>query len=58
MENVVIQRILWNGNDQDWKVWGMAEETTVEDLESPFFAGGLSVADRLTMLRDQFQAKK
>lgn len=58
MENVVIQMMMWQGKEQGWKVWGMADETTVEDLEGPLFQSGLSLTDRLTMLKAQYESKK
>ncbi|KFX96049.1 hypothetical protein V490_03522 [Pseudogymnoascus sp. VKM F-3557] len=33
MEYVVIQRMLWEGKENDWMVWGTTEETTLEAIE-------------------------
>ncbi|EEQ35265.1 hypothetical protein McanMca71_004863 [Microsporum canis] len=50
-EYIVLQRLMWGGKDGDWKVWGLTEETTVEDLETnPMFAQGLTMKDRIEML--------
>lgn len=50
-EYLVLQRFMINGEDGDWKVWGLAEETTPEELDSdPMFAPGLSMKDRIEML--------
>ncbi|KAI1910776.1 hypothetical protein LOZ53_001677 [Ophidiomyces ophidiicola] len=50
-EYVVLQRFMINGEDGDWKIWGLAEETTVEDMEQdPMFAAGLTMKDRIDML--------
>lgn len=32
-EYVVIQRMLWEGKENDWMVWGTTEETTLEAIE-------------------------
>ncbi|KAK2865436.1 hypothetical protein FQN49_003570 [Arthroderma sp. PD_2] len=50
-EYLVLQRMMWSGKDGDWKVWGLAEETTIEDLQTnPMFAQGISLKDRLEMM--------
>ncbi|EER24424.1 hypothetical protein CPC735_057940 [Coccidioides posadasii C735 delta SOWgp] len=55
-EYVVLQRFMLNGEDGDWKVWGLAEETTPEDLETdPMFAQGLTMKDRIEMLSMRFK---
>ncbi|EEP75617.1 predicted protein [Uncinocarpus reesii 1704] len=55
-EYIVLQRFMVNGEDGDWKVWGLAEETTPEDLETdPMFAQGLSMKDRIEMLTMKFK---
>lgn len=33
MEYVVIQRMLWEGKENDWMVWGTTEETTLEAID-------------------------
>ncbi|WEW57514.1 hypothetical protein PRK78_002981 [Emydomyces testavorans] len=55
-EYVVLQRFMINWEDGDWKVWGLAEETTPEDLErDPMFAPGLSMKDRIELLTMRFK---
>lgn len=49
-EYLVIQKMLWMGDEQDWRVWGYATPTTVADLDSPWFASGLSLSERLRMM--------
>ncbi|KAF3482322.1 uncharacterized protein GIQ15_05081 [Arthroderma uncinatum] len=50
-EYIVLQRMMWGGKDGDWKVWGLTEETTIEDLDTnPMFAPGISLKDRLEMM--------
>lgn len=49
-EYIVIQRLMFDHEEGDWKVWGLASETTPEVVETdPAFAPGLSVRDRMAM---------
>ncbi|OOF98572.1 hypothetical protein ASPCADRAFT_204326 [Aspergillus carbonarius ITEM 5010] len=57
-EYLVIQKLRWIGEEGEWRVWGHATPTTVEDLESPFFARGLSLADRMEAMKEAMGAKK
>ncbi|RAH75516.1 uncharacterized protein BO66DRAFT_10067 [Aspergillus aculeatinus CBS 121060] len=50
-EYIVIQKLRWTGEDTGWRVWGHATPTTVDDLTSPFFAPGLTLAERLEALK-------
>ena len=51
-EYVVIQQMLFKGELQDWKVWGLADETTLQEVErNPAFAPGLSMVDRIQMMQ-------
>jgi protein MBA1 len=49
-EYLVLQKMLWMGEEQDWRVWGYATPTTVADLDSPWFASGLSLSERLKLM--------
>ncbi|EFR02538.1 hypothetical protein MGYG_05534 [Nannizzia gypsea CBS 118893] len=50
-EYIVLQRLMIGGKDGEWKVWGLAEETTTEDLlTNPMFMQGLTMKDRIEML--------
>ena len=57
-EYLVIQKLRWIGEEGEWRVWGHATPTTVEDLESPFFTRGLSLADRMEAMKEAMGAKK
>ncbi|PWY79421.1 hypothetical protein BO94DRAFT_626330 [Aspergillus sclerotioniger CBS 115572] len=57
-EYLVIQKLRWVGEEGEWRVWGHATPTTVEDLESPFFARGLSMADRMEAMKESMGAKR
>ena len=51
-EYVVIQQLSFHGELQDWKVWGLADETTMQEVETnPAFAPGLSMAERIQMMQ-------
>lgn len=59
LEYLVLQKMMWHGEEKDWKIWGLVDEMTADDLDSPFFAGqGLSVSDRLTMMKEEFSSKR
>src|SRR5204862_3707124 len=50
-EYVVLQRFMVKGDGGEWKIWGLAEETTPKQVDcDPGFASGLSVRDRIAML--------
>jgi protein MBA1 len=50
-EYVVLQRFMLSGEDGDWKIWGLAEETTPDQVvKDPAFAPGLSIRDRISLL--------
>ncbi|KAL3472650.1 hypothetical protein BJX99DRAFT_235087 [Aspergillus californicus] len=55
-EYIVLQKMRWLGQEQDWRVWGHATPTTVEDLENPFFASGVSLAERIEAMKDSMGA--
>ncbi|KAL4805479.1 hypothetical protein BDV18DRAFT_161131 [Aspergillus unguis] len=57
-EYIVLQKLRWMGQEEGWRVWGNATPTTVEDLSSPFFATGMSVADRLAAMQASMGQKK
>lgn len=50
-EYIVLQRFMIGGKDGEWKVWGLAEETTTEELRTnPMFMKGITMKDRLEMM--------
>lgn len=57
-EYIVIQKMMWSKKEDDWRIWGQVTPTTVEELESPFFASGLSMADRLDAMKAMVEGKK
>lgn len=57
-EYIVIQKLMWFGEEQEWRIWGHATPTTVEDLQSPFFAPGMSLADRLDAMKASMEGKR
>lgn len=56
-EYVVIQKVRIAGKEKDWEIWGFAKPTTLEDLDSPFFAAGLSLKERVLALQDRFTGR-
>lgn len=57
-EYIVLQKLMWFGEEQDWRIWGHATPTTVEDLEDPFFAPGLKLSDRLEAMKEMMEGRK
>ncbi|KAI9927992.1 hypothetical protein MW887_002844 [Aspergillus wentii] len=57
-EYIVIQKLRWAGDEQDWRIWGHATPTTVEDLDSPFFASGLTISERLDAMKETMQGRR
>ncbi|KAL3483658.1 hypothetical protein BJX62DRAFT_75790 [Aspergillus germanicus] len=51
-EYIVIQKFKWMGEEDEWRIWGQTTATTIEDLDSPFFAMGVSLADRYEAMKD------
>ncbi|KAL2816909.1 hypothetical protein BJX63DRAFT_429963 [Aspergillus granulosus] len=51
-EYIVIQKFRWMGEEDEWRIWGQTTATTIDDLSSPFFAMGLSLADRYEAMKD------
>ncbi|KAL2853894.1 hypothetical protein BJY01DRAFT_49942 [Aspergillus pseudoustus] len=52
IEYIVIQKFQWMGEEDEWRIWGQTTATTVDDLSSPFFAMGLSLADRYEAMKE------
>ncbi|KAL5358215.1 hypothetical protein BJX96DRAFT_37325 [Aspergillus floccosus] len=58
-EYLVFQKLRWFGQEEDWRIWGHTQPTTVEDLYSnPMFAPGLTLAERMQHAQDMYQGKK
>lgn len=57
-EYVVIQKVRLSGIQKDWEIWGYTKPTTLEDLESPFFATGMSFKERVQAMQDMFTGKQ
>ncbi|RMJ21176.1 hypothetical protein PHISP_07951 [Aspergillus sp. HF37] len=51
-EHIVLQRQRVFGQEEPWRIWGHVTPTTVEDLDDPAFAAGLSVAERFEAMRN------
>ncbi|KAL3466786.1 hypothetical protein BJX64DRAFT_216713 [Aspergillus heterothallicus] len=51
-EYIVIQKFKWMGEEDQWRIWGQTTATTIDDLSSPFFAIGISLADRYEAMKD------
>ncbi|TQB69186.1 hypothetical protein MPDQ_002194 [Monascus purpureus] len=54
-EYIVIQKLRWAGEEGEWRIWGHATPSTVEDLESPMFSTKLSLYERLMALKDEVE---
>ena len=57
-EYIVIQKLRWVGEETDWKVWGHTSPTTVDNLNDPAFAAGLTMRERMEAIQDQMAGKK
>lgn len=57
-EYIVLQKLMWFGEEQDWRIWGHASPTTVDQLEDPFFAPGLKLSDRMEAMKDMMEGRK
>lgn len=57
-EYLVIQKLRWAGEEDDWRIWGHTTATTVEDLDNPIFAPQLSVYERFMAIKDQIEGKR
>ncbi|KAL4885012.1 hypothetical protein BJY04DRAFT_181160 [Aspergillus karnatakaensis] len=57
-EYIVIQKLRWTGEEEPWRIWGHASPTTIEDLSTPIFAQGISMADRLEAMKDSMGVKR
>lgn len=51
-EHIVLQRMRWAGREEPWRIWGHTTPTTVEDLDHPLFAPGLSMIERLEAFKN------
>lgn len=49
-EHIVIQQLRLFGENGPWMIWGHTTPTTIEDLDNPLFARGLSAAERYQAL--------
>ncbi|KAJ5110921.1 hypothetical protein N7532_001456 [Penicillium argentinense] len=48
VEYVVIQNIIWNGRESEWRVWGNTSPTSIHKIYTdPYFAPGLSAMERI-----------
>ncbi|PWY67499.1 hypothetical protein BO70DRAFT_166492 [Aspergillus heteromorphus CBS 117.55] len=56
-EYIVIQKFRWTGEETEWRVWGHATPTTMEDLSNPFFAPGVSLAERMEAIKSGMGSK-
>lgn len=56
-EYMVIQKVRLAGKEKDWEIWGFTKPTTLEDLDSPFFAAGLSMKERVLAMQDKLTGR-
>ncbi|KAI9374667.1 hypothetical protein BJX61DRAFT_271700 [Aspergillus egyptiacus] len=56
-EYIVLQKLRWFGEEEEWRIWGHATPTTLEDLESPFFATGIPFSERMQAMREAIGQK-
>ncbi|KAL2219136.1 hypothetical protein M432DRAFT_545617 [Thermoascus aurantiacus ATCC 26904] len=57
-EYVVLQKLRLMGEEDEWRIWGHTSPTTVEDLDSPFFAAGLTLSERLAGMKELIEGRK
>ncbi|KAL2009180.1 hypothetical protein VTN00DRAFT_7374 [Thermoascus crustaceus] len=57
-EYIVFQKFRWMGEEEDWRIWGHTNPTTVEDLDSPFFAAGLTLSERLAATKELMEGRR
>jgi protein MBA1 len=57
-EYIVLQKLRWIGEEEDWRIWGHTTPTTVDDLSTPFFASGLTLAERMEAMKDAMGGNK
>ncbi|PGH26695.1 hypothetical protein AJ80_01641 [Polytolypa hystricis UAMH7299] len=52
VEYLVLQKLTFQGEEGPWKVWGLADETTIESMdEDPVFSDKLSVKEKYNMIK-------
>jgi protein MBA1 len=56
-EYLVLQKLMWGGEEDEWRIWSHTTPTTLEDLDSPYFATGLTLSERLSMMRETMEKK-
>lgn len=56
-EYIVLQRIMWTGEEDEWRIWGHATPTKVEELDSPWFVEGLTLSERMRMMTEALGKK-
>ncbi|KKA18506.1 hypothetical protein T310_7543 [Rasamsonia emersonii CBS 393.64] len=56
-EYIVLQRIMWMGEEEEWRIWGHATPTKVEELDNPWFAPGLTLSERLKLMTETLGKK-
>lgn len=57
-EYIVIQKVKIAGFQKDWEVWGYTKPTTLEDLDSPWFATNLSFKERVEAMQDMMSGRQ
>ncbi|KKK24901.1 hypothetical protein ARAM_000136 [Aspergillus rambellii] len=57
-EYIVLQKLRWTGQEDPWRIWGHTKPTTVDDLDSPFFASGLTLGERMEAMKEMMEGKK
>ncbi|KAF7585337.1 hypothetical protein BBP40_011221 [Aspergillus hancockii] len=57
-EYIVLQKLRWFGEEEDWRIWGHTTPTTVDDLDNPMFVSGLSLSERMEAMKESMGGKK
>lgn len=57
-EYIVMQKLMLFGEEDGWRIWGHTRPTSPEELRSPLFAPGYSLAQRLDAMRDYMTGRR
>jgi mitochondrial protein MBA1 len=59
-EYLVIQKQMWRGKEEPWRIWGHTQPTTLDDLDSPMFAmhnASLTMSERLEQMKSMIERR-
>jgi protein MBA1 len=57
-EYIVLQKLRWFGEEEDWRIWGHTSPSTVDDLDNPMFMSGLSLSERMDAMKEAMGGRK